>query len=261
MIGRGRRIDWRSSKRLGLLAAVCGLACLRVASAAEVAPGAECPHVDTQGDSRPSERRTLEGRLLYRNGIRQWFELRPVTPQCGEDAIQLIEIHQDSHALEELRGCLVRSTGTIDYSPTGYYTRTLFQAVERVEAAGTCKKQPPLPKVSAGLPDKTIEAYRVDMTVPYGFEDRPIRWRISAAGHQLQPWQAYASYWLTGGDVLYGRCGEGFVVDTVFGNRKANPSHFADRRTSDDMAQFDPESAAQDGPHVLRLGYTCVRAR
>jgi hypothetical protein len=91
------------------------------------------------------------------------------------------------------------------------------------------------------------------MYIKYVPGDHPITFRITSSGRDLNPWQAYASYLLTGGFVLYGHCGEGFVVDRVFGAPEAKPSHF------DDMAAFDPESAAASGKTDLYLSYTCVR--
>ncbi|HEX4602681.1 MAG TPA: hypothetical protein VH724_01700 [Candidatus Angelobacter sp.] len=96
------------------------------------------------------------------------------------------------------------------------------------------------------------------MDVDYEPGDHPIVFHVSMSGKVLRPWQAYASYMLTGGFVLYGHCGEGFVVDKVFGTLEANPSHF-EPRGSGDMAAFLPENAAASGKKHLRLGYTCVR--
>ena len=90
------------------------------------------------------------------------------------------------------------------------------------------------------------------MHVNYEPGDHPIIFRVSSAGKELQPWQAYASYSLTGGYVLYGYCADGFVVDKVFGTPQAKP-------TLIDTALFDPESAAVSGKTDLHLGYTCVR--
>jgi hypothetical protein len=117
----------------------------------------------------------------------------------------------------------------------------------------------PFPDYSKTKPDKSIRKYQVDMHINYASGDDPIIFRVSTAGKGLSPWQAYASYWLTGGFVLYGRCGEGFVVDKVFGTPQANPSHFDEPRNPDDMAAFDPGSAAASGRTDLHLGYTCVR--
>lgn len=76
----------------------------------------------------------------------------------------------------------------------------------------------------------------------------------------MRPWQAYASYMLTGDFVLYGFCGDGFVVDKVFGTRETSPGHFDEPRTPGDMASFDPVNAAQLGKWDLHLGYTCIRS-
>ena len=98
------------------------------------------------------------------------------------------------------------------------------------------------------------------MHVNYRPGDHPIIFHVSSAGRELRPWQAYASYLLTGLFVLYGNCGDGFVIDKVFGTPQANPGHFDDPRTPNDMAAFDPETAAQSGKRDLHLGYTCIRA-
>ena len=77
--------------------------------------------------------------------------------------------------------------------------------------------------------------------------------RVTADGRRISPWQAYASYQLTGGFVLYGSCGDGFSVERVFGTREAKPS-------LNELATFDPETAAAEGKRSLRLGYTCARS-
>ncbi len=161
--------------------------------------------------------------------------------------------------LEVLRGCRVRSSGTIDFSGTGYYSLGTFQDVVEIESIGTCEMQLPLPDYSAAKPERTVLKYRVEMRVNYQPGDHPVVFRVSGGGRDLEPWQAYASYILTGGYVLYGLCGDGFVIDKVFGTPEAKPSHFEEPRTSDDMAAFDPESAAAAGKKDLNLGYTCVR--
>lgn len=97
------------------------------------------------------------------------------------------------------------------------------------------------------------------MHLDYEPGDHPIVFRVSSAGKELRPWQAYASYMLTGGFVLYGYCGKDFAVDKVFGNKEANPSHFTEHGSPGDAAAFDPESAAESGKKDLNLGYTCVR--
>lgn len=97
------------------------------------------------------------------------------------------------------------------------------------------------------------------MHVDYRPGDHPIMFNVRSGDRELRPWQAYASYRLTGGFVLYGSCARGFVVDKVYGTPSARPTHFDDPRTPSDMASYDPESAAQAGVTDLHLGYTCIR--
>src|SRR6266478_4142172 len=63
---------------LALVSAVC----------ANRALGQECPRASTTGASIPSQVQTLEGRLVFHDGIRQWLELELYKPQCGEKSIQ-----------------------------------------------------------------------------------------------------------------------------------------------------------------------------
>lgn len=221
--------------------------------------GHQCPQTNATGLGAPSEVRTLEGRLILHNSIRKWFELKLDRPECGQTSIELMRINADWTPVVILRGCRVRSSGTIDFSPTGYFSLDTYQAVKKIEPVGECAKQLPFPDYSKANPDKSVREYRVEIRVDYEPGDHAIIFRISNAGKELQPWQAYASYMLTGGFVLYGYCGKGFVVDEVFGTPKTNPSHFTDRGSPDDAAAFDPESAAASGKKNLKLGYTCMR--
>ncbi len=215
--------------------------------------GQQCPEDSRTGPSIPSEVRKLEGTLVFHDGIRQWFELKLDSPQCGQDSIQLIRASLDDwRPLEVLRGCRVKSTGTIDTSGTGYFSLPTNQDVTEIEPLGSCETHLPLPDYSDAKPDPAVRRYRVNMHVNYEPGDHPIIFHVSSAGKELRPWQAYASYSLTGGYVLYGYCAYGFVVDKVFGTPQAKP-------TVIDTATFDPESAAVAGKTNLHLGYTCVR--
>ena len=182
-------------------------------------------------------------------------------PECSQSSTELVRGERDWTQLQVLRGCRVRSKGVIDFSPTGYYSLDTYQDVTEIEPVGSCSRKQPLPDDSVTKPSNAIRAYRVDMFVDCEPGDHPVVFRVSSAGKSLRPWQAYASYWFTGGFVLYGHCGKGFVVNTVFGTPQANPGHFDEPRTSSDMAMFDPESASVAGVTKLHLGYTCVRGR
>lgn len=227
--------------------------------AATQALAQECPLESSTGPSTASKVRTLEGQLIFHNNIRGWFELKLNSAECGHASIQLLQLNEKVRSLQLFRGCRIRSTGAIDFSPTGYYSADIFQDVKKIEPVGKCAMQKPFPDYSSAKPDKQVRAYTVDMHVDYRPGDHPVEFHVQSAGRELQPWQAYASYMLTGGFVLYGKCAEGFVIDKVYGPPAAGPSHFGEPQTPEDMATFDPESAAAAGKTDLHLGYTCIR--
>ena len=117
-------------------------------------------------------------------------------------------------------------------------------------------RKPPFPDFSTVKPDSAIREYRVEKHLN---GNQPIHFRVSQSGKALRPWQAYASYLLTGGFLLYGLCADGFVVDKVFGTPEANPAHFEETRSPTDMAMFDLDRAAGLGRKDPDLGFTCVR--
>ena len=223
--------------------------------------GQQCPQSSKDGPSAPSEVRTLEGTMIYHDSIRQWFELKFDKPDCNQASIQLLGGEKLGTHLEVLRDCRVRTTGQLDISGTGYFSLDTFQSVQTIVPVGQCVAKPAFPDYSRANPDKTIRAFRVEMQIDYEPGDHPVVFRVTSAGRELHPWQAYANYWLTGGFVLYGECAKGFVVDRVFGNPQANPAHFDEPRTPSDMAAFDPESAAASGQKKLDFGYTCLRMK
>ena len=219
----------------------------------------ECPNFSSSGVDTASQTKTLEGRLIYHDGIRQWFELKLNRKQCGKNSVQLTMSGGDWKSLQILRGCQIRATGRIYLSPTGYYSLDTYQNATELRSLGVCARKPLFVDYSKFAPDKNIAGYRVDMNVDYRSGDHPIVFHVRSGARELRPWQAYASYMLTGGDVLYGLCGRGFVVDKVSGTPAARPSHFDEPRTSGDMATFDPETAAQAGNFDLHLRYICIR--
>jgi hypothetical protein len=208
---------------------------------------AQCPSLGNESGVR-----TLEGRLLFHDGIRPWFELKLDQPQCGQTSIELVR-GDHSEPLEVLRGCRIKSQGVLLFAATGLDVR---QIVEQIESVGKCVRHAPFPDFSGVKPDQSVREYRVEMHVN---GSRPIVFTVSEAGHSLRPWQAYANYLLTGGFILYGMCGEGFVIDKVLGTPQANPAHSEEEPSSNDMAMFDLDRAAEFGTSDLHLGFTCVR--
>ena len=263
-IRRSQRIAGNASVRhmmstmksgFGLIA----VASLSIAFVALPARGQQCPKEVKDGPSQPSEVRTLEGQLIYHDGIRKWFELKLDKPECGQPSIQLVQLDdapalKRSGPLETLRGCRVRTRGILDIPSTGYYSLDLFQDLEAFEPVGECTRKPPFPDYSKAVPEKSVRRYRVEMTIDYEPGDHPILFRVTSGGKELHPWQAYASYMLTGEFALWGYCADGFVVVKAFGTPEAKPRVIED-------AAFDPESAAAAGKTKLHLGYTCMREK
>jgi hypothetical protein len=223
----------------------------------------QCPVETKTGPSYPSESRTLEGQLIYHNGLRQWFELRLDKPECSQSSIQLIAAagfaQGYSSDFEILRGCRVTANGTLDEAMTGYYSLDLFQSVSEIKPIEPCAKKPPLRHYENVKPDFSIRNYRVEIRLKVSPGDHPIAFKITSNGKKLKPWQAYASYLFTGNDVLYGECADGYLVDTVFGNLAANPGHSGAPGEESDQATFFPLSEATEKIKTLHLGYTCER--
>ena len=220
-----------------------------------------CPHAPSSGTETASVAQTLHGRLTHHAGIRDWYELKLDRAVCGQRSIQLTVPNNHWEPLERMRGCQVQSWGKIDFSPTGYYSLDLFQDAARLKPVGACVRQPLFADYSKVRPDRRVRSYSVAMHVDYRPGDHPVIFTVTSGRSALHPSQAYASYMLTGGFVLYGLCGEGFAVDRIYGPSIARAAHFGEPRGSGDMAMFYPETAAKSGKTDLHLGYSCVRAR
>ena len=151
------------------------------------AAGQACPQRSRKGPTTPSEVRIFEGRLVYHDDIRKWFELKLDELQCGQASIQLVTSLDDWTAIEVLRGCRVKASGAIDFSGTGYYSLEIYQDVEEIESIGTCETQLPFPDYSSVPPDRTVLKYRVDMHINYEPGDHPIAFRVSSGSRDLEP--------------------------------------------------------------------------
>lgn len=220
-----------------------------------------CPGSSAKGSPLESAPQTLTGKLLFHNGLRQWFELRLDQPKCGQHSVELVTLDRAWTSIQVLRGCSVRVRGPLGDALTGYYSLEVYQDVKHIEPVGNCVRQPPFPDYSKARPAPNIREYRVEMQIDYEQRDTPITFKVTSGGRELHPWQAYASYFLTGGFVLYGNCANGFVVGKVFGNPEAQPDHFEDPGSPGDQAMFDPDDAASAGIKHLKLGYSCIRGR
>ena len=189
--------------------------------------------------------------MLFRS---KWFELKLDRPHCGRRSVQLVGIN-DQQDLELVRGCRVRSVGGFFVPITGYYSRDLAQEVHTIEPIVGCVRQPPLPDLSGAKPDRDVLSYRAEIVVDRRPGDHPITVRATSAGRTLRPWLAYVDHFLTGGWVMYAKCGDGFAVvapdpEWCFSDDPGSPKCQV-------VGHVPPPWAA--GPRFVRLRFECRR--
>ena len=219
-----------------------------------------CPKENPSGPSVDSATRVVHGVLVLHNGLRVWMELLPDTPVCGFRSVQLLggeggafEVDgNDSRRLQVFRGCNATVHGTLGLPGTGYYSAPIYLNVQMIEPAPGCIRKPLLPYYSHIKPAPDVRQYRVLMSVHYR-GDGSVNATIQSGNRTLRPWQAYASYSLTGEFVLYGYCATGFVASRVSGTPAAKPWLI------DTYVAMDPDSAAAKGVWNTSLRYTCTR--
>ncbi len=222
--------------------------------------GQACPRENPKGPNFDSQELWLDGTAVFHNGLRRWMELKPKEPVCGNSSIQLLqgsgggfEVDEgDSLQLEALRGCHIAVKGKLGIPATGYYSAPLYFGVIQVRPGAGCRRQPAIPTYWYAQPDASVQRYRVSMVVNYKGEGS-VRATIRSGARSLAPWQAYASYWLTGSHMLYAYCGKGFHLSEFQGTPEAKPD------VIDDEVSMDPEGAAQMGVWHLRLDFNCRR--
>jgi hypothetical protein len=229
-----------------------------------VSQAQDCPREKPDGPYVESASRTLVGRVVFHNDLRQWLSLEVDEPVCGERVIELFadgggggfEVDQrNSRELERFRGCRVKSMGTLGIPGTGYYSAHLFQNVEKIEPEAGCVRQPAFPDCSKAKPKQGVRSYRVSMWFDYMAPQGPVHATVMSGQQRLGPWQAYASYWLTGGFVFYAHCADDFTMSRLSGTRAAKP----DATVMENWAELDPETAADKGVRRIRLSFTCRR--
>lgn len=220
----------------------------------------ECPKENTNGPSFDSASRSLTGQVVYHDEIRQWFELVLDSPVCGQNSIQLLqgggafEVDEgNARAIEVFRGCHVSVEGPMGIPGTGYYSADIYQNVDKIEPDRGCSKKDPLPDYSLAKPDRGVRSYHVSMKLDYSARGGHVFVTAVSGKRKLSPWQAYASYWLTGGYVFYGHCAEGYKMGRLSGTSEAKPWMM------DDEAILDPESAAEKHIRWVTTDFTCRR--
>jgi hypothetical protein len=199
------------------------------------------------------------------DGYRRWIALRPVRPICtladptdnfldAVDDVAAIQTFTADDAseihprLERLIGKNAVVTGKLTQWHTGYQRAEVVfdvEAVQPLDATGEAAlRTPDAPKQAA----RDVSAY--DVLVRAG-ESLTKEAREVATGKALQPVDEYAPHWVTGGDVVYVNCRDGYRRK-LFGP--------ADRQViyvDDDPVGFGFD-AYPDKPLVLR--FRCSKA-
>lgn len=162
--------------------------------------GQDCPSEGSKGEPADSAPQTLEGKLIFHDGLRRWFELVLDNPRCGQKSIQVIRVtKRDWVPVQVLRGCRVRSVGPIGEALTGYYSLDLYQDVQLIEPIGGCSRHAPFPDDSTAKPDARVLRYKVTMDINFQGAEPAVVMHVTDGGRELRPWNAYAGYYLTGG--------------------------------------------------------------
>jgi len=220
-----------------------------------------CPKENPNGPSFESESRTLTGKVVFHDEIRQWFGLQLVTPICGLQEIQLLQgggafevDESNAQEIETYRGCKVTVQGPLGIPGTGYYSANLYQNVDKITPSPGCILKPPFPDYSKARPSPSIHSYRVYMRIDYATRGGHIVIAAQSGNKPLTPWQTYARYTLTGGYVFYAYCADGFEITHFTGTPAAKPWLI------DKEIAMDPETAASRHINHLRLDYVCRRS-
>jgi hypothetical protein len=167
---------------------------------------------------------TLEGKLVEVNeaGYNQYLLLKLKHPICtlakpedefsqGLQGISQMQVFVEDSAsplpTARLAGMRVRVEGAIVEGMTGYYRTGIGMHVEKLtplDAAGERaihKPEPPL---------KDVPAY--DVTVRAGPRLK-IEARTRGSAEVLKPGDRYLPHWMTGGEVVYLNCREGYALE------------------------------------------------
>ena len=225
-----------------------------LAIAVSAAAAQTCPR-EKPNNLPDAEIRTLHGRVIIHNGLRYWIELKPDRPICGHASVWLIDASSkvdDSEkiAFEAMRDCTVTVSGRLGLSPTGYST-PMYMSVDRKQPDQNCVLQSTVP-ITYGEAFTQVNRYRVHMIIDYNGEGS-VTATATAGSRLLQPWYAYAPYFILGDPVIRIRCAAGHNVSHISVTRGSQPF------VADNYININLESAAQKGIWKTHVDYTCSR--
>ncbi len=214
-----------------------------------------CPPDD--GSLRPGKTTTVSGTIRYHNELRQWIGLELASTVCSQREFQLIFV-KDSQAhyrqTESLSGCKATVTGEIEWSPTGYYSAEMYIADGRIESDASCHTVPVAPDPSKASILPGVKSYKSTITIDLSQPKKPMvgkAWRTDGRQGELQPWQAYADLFLTGGEVVWAGCRGDFQLMSA--SVDGQPA-----KTDDLIAGKALLGPSED--HTSSITITCVRS-
>jgi hypothetical protein len=198
------------------------------------------------------------------NGYRQWIALRPLRPVCTladpadefSDAVDDVTVIQvfaadDAKEVHSRLGRLIGKNAIVSGKLTQWYTGYQraevvldVQAVQPLDASGEAALRAPDPPRAVV---REVSAY--DVSVRAG-ESLTKETTELGTRKVLEPVDEYAPHWVTGGDVVYVNCRDGY-------RRKLISSTDQQITVDDDDVGFG-FNAYPDKPLVLR--FRCIRA-
>ena len=198
------------------------------------------------------------------SGYRRWIALRPLRPICtlGDPADKFIDAVDDvteiqtfaAHDAKEIHSRLERLigknavvSGNLTQWHTGYQRAELVldvQAVQAWDATGEAALRTPDPSKAVV---REVSAYDVSVRAGKSLAKEA---RELGTRKVLEPVDEYAPHWVTGGDVVYVNCRDGY-------RRKLTSSTDQQLISDDDDVGFG-FNAYPDKPLLLR--FRCIRA-
>jgi hypothetical protein len=196
---------------------------------------------------------SLHGKLIYHEDLWQWHELKLDNKTCDSESVEVFSGKIDEKQAHRYRNCSVTITGRLFFPNAGSALSLAIDA-DKIQPDRDCKPHPVDDLSKVPIP-KTVRDYIVTIQVDYINSHTDVKIRQSAQGTTLlTPWQAYASYYLTGGrTVIWFDCAEGFDVIKASQIPKHNDEAIPSVH-GDNFTEFD-------GKGLHTLTFQCQRSR
>jgi len=196
---------------------------------------------------------SLHGKLIYHEDLWQWHELELDKKTCDSESVEVFSGKTDEKQVHRYRDCSVTITGRLFFPNAGFVLGLAIDA-DKIQPDRDCRPHPVEDLSKVPIPE-TVGGYIVIIQVDYGNDHTDVKIRQSAqSATLLTPWQAYASYYLTGGrTVIWFDCAEEFDIIKANQIPKRNDEIIPSVR-GDNFTTFD-------GRGLHTLTFQCQRSR